>query len=95
VPLVLTEPRFLGNFKVDRKHALAETVGTNGRVRAIGYVLTFGIELFKAADEAELEGIVARRAYSPYRRGRSNDGIKIKTTHGRAIDAERAKWNES
>ena len=29
-----------------------------------------------------------------YRRGRPNDWIKVKTKHGRAIDEERAKWNE-
>jgi bifunctional non-homologous end joining protein LigD len=53
-----------------------------------------GIELFNAANEAGLEGIVAKREDSPYRRGRSRDWIKIKTAHGRAIDDERANWNE-
>ena len=37
---------------------------------------------------------MAKRADSLYRRGRSRDWLKIKTTHGRAIDEERAKWNE-
>ena len=78
----------------DRKRTLAETVGTDGRIRAIDYVSTSGIELFRAADEAQLEGIVAKRADSPYRRGHSSDWVKIKTAHGRAIDDERAKWNE-
>jgi ATP-dependent DNA ligase len=41
-----------------------------------------------------LEGIVAKRVDSPYRRGRSGDWVKIKTGAGRAIDEERAKWNE-
>jgi ATP-dependent DNA ligase len=49
--------------------------------------------VFKAADGEELEGIVAKRADSPYRRGRSYDWIKIKTAHGRAIDDERSGWN--
>ena len=35
-----------------------------------------------------------KRGASPYRRGRSRDWLKIKTAHGRAIDEERAKWNE-
>jgi ATP-dependent DNA ligase len=39
--------------------------------------------------------VVAKRADSPYRAGRrSFDWIKIKTSVGRAIDEERAKWNE-
>ena len=33
-----------------------------------------------------LEGIVAKHADSPYRRGRSGDWVKIKTGAGRAID---------
>jgi ATP-dependent DNA ligase len=44
---------------------------------------------------AGFEGIVANRADAPYPRGgRSSDWVKIKTAHGRHVDAERAKWNE-
>ena len=38
--------------------------------------------------------MVAKRSDSPYKRGRSFDWIKIKTSVGRRIDEERAKWNE-
>jgi bifunctional non-homologous end joining protein LigD len=41
-----------------------------------------GIELFKAAEKEGLEGIMAKRASSPYRSGeRSTDWLKIKTAH--------------
>jgi ATP-dependent DNA ligase len=50
--------------------------------------------LFKVADGVGFERIVAKRADAPYPRGRSSDWLKIKTSHGRHIDAERAKWNE-
>jgi bifunctional non-homologous end joining protein LigD len=80
---------------VDRKELLQQALWESGRrIRPIDYVLTFGTELFKMANDAGLEGIVAKRADSPYRRGRSHDWIKIKTAHGRAIDDERASWNE-
>jgi bifunctional non-homologous end joining protein LigD len=53
-----------------------------------------GVRLFHAAAELRVEGIVAKRADSPYRRGRTSDWVKIKTPAGKEIDAERAKWNE-
>jgi ATP-dependent DNA ligase len=52
------------------------------------------VSLFRLAAENGIEGVVAKRADSPYRAGRSFDWIKIKTSVGRAIDEDRAKWNE-
>jgi bifunctional non-homologous end joining protein LigD len=41
-----------------------------------------GIKLFKEAEKEGLEGIMAKRANSPYRSGeRSTDWLKIKTAH--------------
>jgi hypothetical protein len=37
---------------------------------------------------------VAKRADSPYGRGRTADWVKIRTPAGMSIQAERAKWNE-
>jgi ATP-dependent DNA ligase len=48
----------------------------------------------RAAAELGVEGIVAKRADAPYPRGRTTVWIKIKTPAGKAIEAERAKWNE-
>jgi hypothetical protein len=53
-----------------------------------------GSRLFTLAEELSLEGVLAKRADLPYRRGRSGYWIKIKTGSGRASDEERAKWNE-
>jgi bifunctional non-homologous end joining protein LigD len=52
-----------------------------------------GVRLFQAATELGVEGIVAKRADSPYRRGRTSDWVKIKTQAGKEIDAEWAEWN--
>jgi ATP-dependent DNA ligase len=53
-----------------------------------------GARRLEAASELRVEGIVAKRGDSPYRRGRTPDWLKIKTAAGKEIDAERAKWNE-
>jgi bifunctional non-homologous end joining protein LigD len=53
-----------------------------------------GEKLFEAADQLGLEGVIGKKADSPYLRGRTTNWIKVKTAHGRHIDEERAKWNE-
>jgi hypothetical protein len=58
-------------------------------------LLTKTMRVSAAAAKLELEGIVAKRADAPYRRGRSSDWVKIKTPVGLAIDEMRAKWGES
>ena len=78
---------------LDRKVLLKKTLARSKRIRYIDYV-DDRQGLFKAAESMSLEGIVAKRADSPYRRGRSGDWVKIKTGAGRTTDEERAKWNE-
>ena len=78
---------------VDRKELLQRKLATPKRIRYTDHV-TDGEALFAAAESMGLEGIVAKRADSPYRRGRTGSWIKIKTGAGRATDEERAKWNE-
>jgi hypothetical protein len=41
-----------------------------------------------------LEGVIGKKAESPYRAGRTTNWVRMKTAHGRHIDEERAKWNE-
>jgi bifunctional non-homologous end joining protein LigD len=53
-----------------------------------------GEKLFQAADQLGLEGVIGKKAHSPYRAGRTANWVKVKTAHGRHIDEERAKWNE-
>jgi bifunctional non-homologous end joining protein LigD len=79
---------------LDRKDLLQRALATSERIRYTDHV-TDGEALFAAAESMGLEGIVAKRADSPYRRGRTGAWIKIKTEAGRAIDEERSKWNES
>jgi bifunctional non-homologous end joining protein LigD len=54
-----------------------------------------GEKLLQAADQLGLEGVIGKRADSPYPRGRTPLWIKVKTPHGRHIDADRAKWEEA
>jgi hypothetical protein len=53
-----------------------------------------GEKLFQAADQLGLEGVIGKKADSPYRAGRTPNWVKVKTAHGRHIDEERATWNE-
>jgi ATP-dependent DNA ligase len=65
------------------------------RAKRIRYVecVDDGLALF-AAEDAQLESIVAKRALAPYCGGRTGDWIKCKTTAGRALVEDRGKWNE-
>jgi len=69
---------------LERKTLLEHVLGKSGQKRIFPttYVGLNAVALFDAADQAELEGIVAKRVDSPYRRGRSRDWLKIKTKHG-------------
>ncbi len=77
---------------IERKARLNDVLSGITRIRYVDHVED-GLGLFAAAEEAGLEGIVSKKAMSPYRRGRTGDWVKIKTTHGRHVGAERAKWN--
>jgi ATP-dependent DNA ligase len=77
-----------------RQKSLQKAIASAKRILAVGHFERDGVTLFRLAAEKGLEGIVAKRADSPYRAGRSFDWIKIKTSAGRAIDEQRAKWNE-
>ncbi|MDR7511372.1 MAG: DNA ligase D [Armatimonadota bacterium] len=61
-----------------RKALLAELLPPLGTVRYADHVRGQGEAFYEAASEQHLEGIVAKRAASPYAAGRSRDWIKIK-----------------
>ncbi|MCL6641224.1 MAG: DNA ligase D, partial [Candidatus Rokubacteria bacterium] len=61
-----------------RKALLAELLPPLGTVRYADHVRGEGEAFYEAAGEQRLEGIVAKRAASPYAPGRSRDWIKIK-----------------
>ena len=64
---------------LERKELLQTFVRENGRIAISRYIPTDGIGLFRAADEKELEGVVAKRASSLYYPGkRTRDWIKFK-----------------
>ena len=63
----------------ERKETLQSSVCENGLIAVSRYIPTDGIGLFRAADEKELEGVVAKRAASLYYPGRrTKDWIKFK-----------------
>jgi bifunctional non-homologous end joining protein LigD len=77
-----------------RKAMLKDVLKDSTRIRCVTHIGENGVRLFQAACELRVEGIVAKRADSPYGRGRTSDWVKIRTPAGMDIQAERAKWNE-
>jgi bifunctional non-homologous end joining protein LigD len=70
-PLPLTE----------RKAALerlVKTLGRQDRIRFSDHVVGHGAEVLAQAERLKLEGVIAKRADSPYRAGRGKDWLKIK-----------------
>ena len=64
---------------MQRKRILEEVVTENERVAVSRYVEGYGTALYQAAEQRELEGIVAKRKDSVYLMGkRSRDWIKCK-----------------
>jgi bifunctional non-homologous end joining protein LigD len=62
-----------------RKRLLAQVVPPLGPIRYADHVETRGEDLLAHVVALGLEGIVAKKAASPYRSGRSNDWLKLKT----------------
>jgi bifunctional non-homologous end joining protein LigD len=63
-----------------RKELLRHVLAENERVHYSEH-FDDGIQLYRAAREHELEGIIAKRSSSCYVTGRSRDWLKIKLTH--------------
>ncbi len=64
-----------------RKSLLMKLVRGRGYVRALDHLEGNGVPLFELCRTQRLEGVVAKRAASPYRQGpkRTDDWVKIKT----------------
>jgi bifunctional non-homologous end joining protein LigD len=69
---------------LERKSLLNVVLADSKRIRYVEHV-DDGLTLFAAAEEAGVEGIVAKKRNAACRRGRSGDWIKIKTRAGRPI----------
>ena len=77
----------------ERKQLLRLLLRPSERLRYSDHQSERGEELFDLAKQAELEGIVAKRADSVYSSGRSTSWAKIKSTS--TIDAVIGGWTES
>ena len=78
---------------VERKALLAELLPRTGVVRFGDHVEGIGEAFFEQVRAAGLEGIMAKRAASPYARGRSGDWLKLRIE--RADDFAIVGFNES
>jgi bifunctional non-homologous end joining protein LigD len=76
----------------ERKKLLREILDIGGAIRYSDHQERLGKELFALAREKGLEGIVGKRADSPYAAGRSEHWIKVKSTE--EIDAVVGGWTE-
>ena len=63
---------------IDRKKVLGRALPPAGVVQAGDHIEELGEAFFEAANEMGLEGIIAKRAASPYTGKRSPDWVKIK-----------------
>src|SRR5213594_3294360 len=78
---------------LDRKQLLQRLLHTSERFRYSDHELEHGKELFALAEQNGLEGIVAKRADSPYVSDRSPYWVKLKIS--KTVDAVVGGWTES
>jgi bifunctional non-homologous end joining protein LigD len=57
-------------------------LGSFKRIRVVQHVVDAGSRLYQAAQNLGLEGVMAKRADSIYRAGRTRDWVKVRTPHG-------------
>src|SRR5229473_3975399 len=78
---------------LERKQLLQRLLYTSERFRYADHQLEHGKELFALAEQNGLEGIVAKRADSPYVSERSPYWVKLKST--KTVDAVVGGWTEA
>jgi bifunctional non-homologous end joining protein LigD len=78
---------------LERKQLLQRLLYTSERFRYADHQLEHGKELFALAEQNGLEGIVAKRADSPYVSDRSPYWVKLKIT--KTVDAVVGGWTEA
>ncbi len=78
---------------IERKQLLQRLLYTSERFRYADHQLEHGKELFALAEQNGLEGIVAKRADSPYVSDRSPYWVKLKST--KTVDAVVGGWTEA
>jgi bifunctional non-homologous end joining protein LigD len=77
---------------LERKQLLSRVMHASGRFRYSDHQLEKGKELFELAEKNGLEGILAKRAESPYVSERSPYWVKLKVTQ--TVDAVVGGWTE-
>ncbi|HEY6266373.1 MAG TPA: DNA ligase D [Candidatus Acidoferrum sp.] len=77
---------------LERKQLLSRLLHASGRFRYSDHQLEKGKELFELAEKNGLEGILAKRADSPYVSDRSPYWVKLKVTQ--TVDAVVGGWTE-
>src|SRR6476646_85751 len=78
---------------LERKQLLQRLLYTSERFRYADHQLEHGKEMFELAEQNGLEGIVAKRADSPYVSDRSPYWVKLKIT--KTVDAVVGGWTEA
>jgi bifunctional non-homologous end joining protein LigD len=78
---------------IERKQLLQRLLHTSERFRYADHQLEHGKELFALAEQNGLEGMVAKRADSPYVSDRSPYWVKLKST--KTVDAVIGGWTEA
>ncbi len=78
---------------LERKQLLQRLLYTSERFRYADHQLEHGKELFALAEQNGLEGIVAKRADSPYVSDRNPYWVKLKST--KTVDAVVGGWSEA
>ncbi len=80
---------YLGGFDLrrvaleERKQLLHEQIKSGGVIQYSDHYAEKGLDLFEAASQQGLEGIVAKKRNCPYQEKRSSDWLKIKITQRR------------
>jgi bifunctional non-homologous end joining protein LigD len=78
---------------LERKQLLQRLLYPTERIRYADHQMEHGKELFALAEQNGLEGIVAKKADSPYVSDRSSHWIKLKIT--KTVDAVIGGWSEA
>jgi len=76
---------------VERKAALETVLARCPRIKLASHIEHEGEAFYDQVSQLGLEGIVCKRASSPYVAGPSRDWVKVKTAAGMQVDDERLR----
>jgi len=76
---------------LERKAALETVLARCPRIKFASHIEDEGEAFYDQVSELALEGIVCKRADSPYVAGPSRNWVKIKTAAGMQVDDERLR----